>query len=162
MRYVMKQKVLTFTDDFTIRDADGDPAYHVKGKLLSLGDRLQFRSLDGEEVATIREKLISFSTRYRIYRQGALQAEVKKRKFTLIREKFKVNMKDGTPDLEIQGNILDHDYRFERRGRVVARVSKRWVALRDSYGIEIDPDEDAVLILACAVIVDMISHDSDD
>jgi uncharacterized protein YxjI len=113
-------------------------------------------------VATIREKLISFSTRYRIYRQGALQAEVKKRKFTLIREKFKVNMKDGTPDLEIQGNILDHDYRFERRGRVVARVSKRWVALRDSYGIEIDPDEDAVLILACAVIVDMISHDSDD
>jgi uncharacterized protein YxjI len=162
MRYVMKQKVLTFTDDFTIRDADGDPAYHVKGKLLSLGDRLHFRSLDGEEVATIREKLISFSTRYRIYRQGALQAEVKKRKFTLIREKFKVNMKDGTPDLEIQGNILDHDYRFERRGRVVARVSKRWVALRDSYGIEIDPDEDAVLILACAVIVDMISHDSDD
>ena len=162
MRYVMKQKVLTFTDDFTIRDADGDPAYRVKGKLLSIGDRLSFRRPDGEEVATIRQKLISFSPRYRIYRGDRLQAEVKKRRFTLIREKFKVNMKDGTPDLEIKGDILDHDYRFEREGREVARVSKKWVALRDSYGIDVAADEDDVLILACAVIIDMISHNADD
>ena len=162
MRYVMKQKILTFTDDFTIRDTDGNPAYRVKGKLLSLRDQLIFRDLSGGKVATIRQKLISLSPRYRIYRDGDLQAEVKKRKLTLIREKFKVNMKDGTPDLEIKGNIFDHDYRFERRGRDVARVSKKWVALRDSYGVDINPDEDEVLILACAVIVDMISHDSDD
>jgi uncharacterized protein YxjI len=162
MRYVMKQKVLTFTDDFTIQDADGDPVYRVKGKLLSIGDRLSFRDMEGEEVATIREKLISFSPRYRIYRQGDLQAEVKKRKFTLVKDKFKVNVKDGTPDLEITGNILDHDYRFERRGRQVARVSKKWVALRDSYGIEVEPGEDDVLILACAVVIDMLSHDEED
>ena len=162
MRYVMKQKVLTFTDDFVIRDADGDPAYRVKGKLLSIGDRLSFRTPDGERVATVRQKLISFSPRYRIYQHGDLQAEVKKRKFTLIREKFKVNTKDGTPDLEIKGNILDHDYRFERRGRDVARVSKKWVSLRDSYGIDVASGEDDVLILACAVIIDMISHDSED
>lgn len=162
MRYVMKQKILTFTDDFTIRDADGNPTYQVKGKLLSIRDQLVFRDPSGSEVATVRQKLISFSPRYRIYRGGNLQAEVKKRKLTLIRDKFKVNMKDGTPDLEIKGNILDHDYRFERRGQDVARVSKKWVALRDSYGVDVNPDEDEVLILACAVIVDMISHDSDD
>lgn len=161
MRYVMKQKVLTFTDDFTIQDTDGRSVYRVKGKLLSIRDQLVFRDLDGDKIATIRQKLISFSPRYRIYRDGDLQAEVKKRKLTLIREKFKVNMKDGTPDLEIKGNILDHDYRFERQGRDVARVSKKWVALRDSYGVDVAPGEDDVLILACAVIVDMISHDSD-
>ncbi len=161
MRYVMKQKVLTFTDDFTILDAEGEPVYQVDGKLLSIGDRLVFRRSDGERVAAVREKLVSFSPRYRVYRDGDLVAEVKKRKLTLIRDKFKVNMKDGTPDLEIKGNILDHDYRFERRGREVARISKKWVSLRDSYGIDVAEGEDDVLILACAVIIDMISHDVD-
>jgi uncharacterized protein YxjI len=33
--------------------------------------------------------------------------------------------------------------------------------LRDSYGIDVAEGEDDVLILACAIIVDMISHDSD-
>ncbi|MGC9398316.1 MAG: LURP-one-related/scramblase family protein [Anaerolineae bacterium] len=160
MRYVIKQKVFTLTDDFVIHDMDGNPRYHVKGKLLSLGDRLSFRTLSGEEVVTIRQKLLSFSPRYRIYRRGVLQAEVKKRKFTLLRDKFKVNMKDGTPDLEITGNLLDHNYRIERQGREVARVSKTWITVRDSYGADVAPGEDDVFILACVVVVDMISHGS--
>jgi uncharacterized protein YxjI len=38
----------------------------------------------------------------------------------------------------------------------VAHISKAWIALSDTYGIDIDDDQDQVLILACAVVIDEI------
>lgn len=135
--------------------------YRGKGKLLSIGDKLSFRNLAGEELALIKQRIISLVPRYRIFRDGKLRAEVNKKLLSVFRDKFKVDMKDDSPDLEIVGNIFDHKYRFLRGDNEVAHVSKKWISLRDSYGIEIDEGEDDVLILACAVIVDMISHEPD-
>ncbi len=162
MRYLMKQKFFSLADSFMIRDAQGNPAFEVKGKLLSLGDKLDIYRPDGEMAAQVRQKVLSLGTRYRILRDGEVHAMVKKRRFTLLKDKFNVEMYDGTPDIEIEGNILEHNYRFERAGRPVARVSKQWVSLRDSYGIDIAEGEDDVLILACAIIIDMISHNHSD
>lgn len=40
----------------------------------------------------------------------------------------------------------------------MATVSKRWFTWTDTYGIEIADGEDPVLILASAVVVDMVCH----
>ncbi|MFP4394626.1 MAG: LURP-one-related/scramblase family protein [Anaerolineales bacterium] len=162
MRYIMKQKIFSLTDSFTIQDAQGNPAFKVKGKLLSLGDKLDIYRPDGEKVAQVQQKVFSLGARYRVLRDGEVQAMLKKRRFTLVKDKFDVKMYDGAPDIEIEGNILEHNYRFERAGRAVARVSKQWVSLRDSYGIDIVEGEDDVLILACAIIIDMINHNDSD
>jgi uncharacterized protein YxjI len=161
MRYVMKQRVLALTDSFTIRNSDGDKAYRVKGKLLSVGDRLIVRDAEGKKVATIRQKVVSMMPRYRIRRNGKLVAVVNKKMFSVLRDRFKVKMKDGSPDLEIVGSVLDHEYRFLRRGNEVARVSKKWLSVGDSYGVKVDKGEDDVLILACAAIIDLICHDEE-
>ena len=158
MRYVMKQKVVTLRDSFAIYDEHGERVFQVVGKLVSAGDRLSLRSMDGRKLATIRQKIVSLVPRYRIRRRGKLQAEVKKRVFNPLKDRFKVKMKDGSPNLEIVGNLLDHEYRIRRKGKKVARISKRWISFGDSYGIEVKKGEDDVLILACAVIVDMICH----
>ncbi len=162
MRYVMKQKIWSLAEEFTIQDNNGNPVYKVKGKLLSIGDKLRFQTMDGEDVALIKQEIISLRPSYRILRQGELQAEVSKRLLPALKKKFKVDMKDGSQDLEIKGNILSHEYHFMRGDEEVAHISKKWVSLRDAYGIDIDEGEDDVLILACAVVVDMISHGSDD
>ena len=158
MRYIMKQKILSLTDSFTIQDANGNPIYEVKGKLLSVGDRLDFYDMNGQQVASIRQKVLSLKPRYFIYRNGQKRARIKKRRFTLIREKFRVDVM-GAPDLEVVGSVLEHNYRFIQQGQEVARVSKKWVSLRDSYGVDVRQGTDDVLILACAVVVDLISHD---
>ncbi|MDH5607228.1 MAG: LURP-one-related family protein [Anaerolineae bacterium] len=159
MRYVIKQKFISFTDQFKIRNDSGDPVFQVKGKLISLGDQLSFQNMDGDELAKIKQELISITPSYRVYRDGTLQADVEKKLLTLLKDKFKVKMKDGSPDLEISGSILDHDYTITRDGRQVAQISKAWVSIGDSYGIDIAGGEDDILLLACVIIVDMISHD---
>jgi len=40
-------------------------------------------------------------------------------------------------------------------------VSKKWFSWTDTYGIDIDDDEDHVLLLASAVVVDQACHPDD-
>lgn len=41
-------------------------------------------------------------------------------------------------------------------------MSKRWFSFSDTYGIDIDEGEDEVLILASAVVIDLVSHPDQD
>ena len=157
MRYLMREHILSWGDDFTIKDADGRPAYHVDGKVFSWGDKLTFKDAAGTEVARINQKMLSLGAQYEVVRDGRTAAVVKKHLFTLLRTRFTVDV-PGPDDLEAQGNFLAHEYTFERGGREVARVSKKWFSLADTYAVDIDPGEDDVLILAAAVVIDLVSH----
>jgi uncharacterized protein YxjI len=159
-RYRMRQKLFSLRDQFRIQDAGGDDVYVVKGKLISLRDRLTFSSTEGEELLEIQQKLVSLKPQYRIYRDDRLYAVVKKRLLSLLKARFNIEVEDG-PTLEAKGNFLDYEYKFLRGDAEVARVSKTWFALRDSYGVQVSDEVDDLLILACAVVIDMINHDSD-
>ena len=157
MRYIMRERILSWGDDFTIRTADGEDAYYVDGKVFSFGNKLSFNDRQGAQVALIDQKLLSIGPQYEIIRGGETAAVVKKHLFTLFRGRFTVDV-PGPDDLEAAGDFLDHEYTFERGGREVARVSKRWFSFSDTYGIDIDDGEDDVLILAAAVVIDLVSH----
>jgi uncharacterized protein YxjI len=157
MRYVMKERILSWGDDFRIRDEDGNDVFYVDGKVFSFGDKLSFKDRDGKEVVLIDQKLLSFGPQYEIVRGGTTVAVVKKHLFTLFRARFTVDV-PGPDDLEAKGNFLEHEYVFERDGRDVARISKKWLSLSDSYAIDINEGEDDVVILAAAVVIDLVSH----
>ncbi len=157
MRYVMKQKLFCWGDDFTIKSEDGQDAFFVDGKAFSIGDKLSFEDMQGKELAFIRQKLLSWGPTYEIYREGALFAVVKKQLFTMFRCRFTVDV-PGPDDLEAEGNFLDMEYTFGRHGNVVATVSKRWFSWADTYGVDIAAGEDEVLILASTVVIDMVCH----
>lgn len=157
MRYVMKQKLFSWGDDFRIKNEAGDDVYFVDGRAFSLGNKLSFQDLNGNELAFIRQKLLSWGPTYEITRGDELLAVVKKHLFTLFRCKFTVDV-PGPDDLEAQGSFLDMEYTFERGGRTVAQVSKKWFSWTDSYGVDINDGESDVLILASTVVIDMICH----
>ena len=160
MRYVMRQKIFAFGDDFVIKDETGADRFKVDGKVFTIGNKLSFQDMGGRELAFIQQKLLSFKRKYEIHRDGGLAAVVSKELFTLFHCKFVVDV-PGPNDLEAKGNFLDHEYEFTRGGRAVGTCSKRWFSWSDTYGIEVAPGEDDVLILASSVVIDMICHDDD-
>ena len=87
---------------------------------------------------------------------GRRMALVQKAMITPVRERWTVKV-DG-PDLQVQGNIVDHEYTIERDGQRVAEVSKRWFRVRDTYGVEVAPGENDILILATTAVVDTMAH----
>jgi uncharacterized protein YxjI len=158
MRYVMRQKLLSWGDDFVIQDEGGRDVFFVDGKAFSLGDQLSFQDMQGNELAYIRQKLLAWGPTYEIYGQGQLRAVVKKAIFTLFQCRFSVDV-PGPDDLEAKGDLTDHEYRFERGGRSVATVSKRWFAWTNTYGVDIAEGEDDILILASTVVIDVVCHE---
>jgi uncharacterized protein YxjI len=88
---------------------------------------------------------------------GATVATVKKALITPLRERFEVKVEHGE-DLEVKGNIVDHEYKIERGGNKVAEVSKKWFRIADTYGVEIAQGQDTGLILAVTAVVDSMTH----
>ncbi|HUS34838.1 MAG TPA: LURP-one-related family protein [Verrucomicrobiae bacterium] len=160
MRYIMRQKIFALGDDFVIKDETGADRFKVDGKIFTIGNKLSLQDMNGRELAFIQQKLLSFKRKYEIHRDGGLAAVVSKELFTLFHCKFVVDV-PGPNDLEAKGNFLDHEYEFTRGGRVVGACSKQWFSWSDTYGIEVAPGEDDVLILASSVVIDMICHDDD-
>jgi uncharacterized protein YxjI len=87
-------------------------------------------------------------------------AEVKRELFSFIHHRFTVDV-PGPDDLEAEGDFLDHEYTLARGDRLAATISKKWFSWADTYGIDIVDTEDAVLILATAVVIDLVCHKSD-
>ena len=158
MRYVMTQKWLAFGDDFTIKDELGQDRFFVDGKAFALGDKLSFQDMNGNELVRIEQKLLSFGKTYVVLKSGNEVARVKKQKFTFFRDVFDVE-DAAAGDLDATGDFFDREYQFTRDGRTIATVSKRFFSWTDSYGVEVAEGEDDVLILACAVVIDLCSHD---
>ena len=78
--------------------------------------------------------------------------------FTPLRERFDVEAENGVK-YEVKGKITDHQYEFERDGNEVANVSKKWFRVRDTYGVEVGPNEDVALVLAATVAIDQMTHE---
>jgi len=154
LRYLMRQKLWSLGDDFTIRDDTGRDAFYVDGKVWTLRQTLLLQDMQRNELARIQQKLLSLGPTYEIYRGAQLAAVVRQHLFTLLHTKFTVDV-PGPDDLEAAGNFTAHDYTFTRAGREVATVSKRWFTLTDTYAVDIAPTEDAILLLAAAVVIDM-------
>ena len=154
MRYIIQERFFRLGDDSDILDESGRPAFHVDGKVFTLRDRLIIKDLSGREVASVHRKLLAFRPTYEISVHGREAAQVRKHLFTPFRDSYTIDV-PGPDDLEMNGSILDHDFTIRRGDQVVATVSKAWLTLRDTYGVEIAPGEDDVLILASVLALDL-------
>jgi uncharacterized protein YxjI len=158
MRYVMKEKMWAWGDDYRVRDEHGRDVFFIDGRAFSFGNKLSFQDMSGNELAFIDQKLLSWGPTYEIFRGGRQVAVVKKKLFTLFRNRFTVDV-PGPDDLEAQGSFLEHEYTFTRHGRTVAEVSKKWFSWTHTYGVDVAPGEDDVLVLASVVVIDLCMHD---
>ena len=157
-RYQMRQKMAAIGDDFWIEDSQGQKVFKVDGKALRVRQTLVFEDARGGELAKIQERMLRVKDSMEIEGlHGEQLAMVKKALISPVRDRWVAKIKGG-PDLEVKGNILDHEYTIGEGRDKVAEVSKKWFRLRDSYGVAIDPGQDDVVILAVAVCIDEMAH----
>src|SRR5262245_57147051 len=156
-QYRMREKMFAIGDDFWIENADGQRAFKVNGKALRIRQTFVLESPSGEELYKIQEKKLSIRDKMEIERGGKAVATVKKALITPLRDRYSINVEGGA-DMEAKGNIVDHEFKIERDGDTVAEISKRWFRVRDTYGIEVAPEQDDALILAITVCIDQMSR----
>lgn len=154
MRYVIREKFFRLAEDSVVKDQQGAPIYQVKGKIFSLHHTLVLMDLSGNELATVSKQIISLTPKFHITRHGEEAATVRKKLISPFVDRFTVDI-PGPDDLHVTGNIFEHNFTVERKGNVVATVSKRWVAMTDTYGVDTAEGEDDILILAVVLAIDL-------
>jgi len=162
MRFILKERIFSLRESYYIRDEDGNELFEVTGRLISLRDKLTLSDRQDNTLATITQKLLTLRPVYTISRNGQPDAKVKKDFINILREGFSVDMEGDLPDLRIQGDIFEHSYTITRDGVTVAQAAKKWISLRDSYVVDVAAEEDIVLMLACAIVVDRITHEEEE
>jgi len=161
-RYKIRQNLISIGDDFWIENEEGKKVFKVDGKVLRIRKTLVFEDVNGKKLAQIQERLLAIKDTMAIEDANGDQiALVKKALIAPLRDRWDVKVKNG-PDLDVQGDILNHEYTFKQGRKKVAEVSKKWLKLTDTYGVDIDPVQNDILILAIAVAIDMMAHDDDD
>ena len=158
MKYQMREQIFAIGDDYWIETDSGERAFKVDGKALRIRKTLILETPAGDEVLTIQKKLLSIRNSMEIERDGKTVAAVKKALLTPLRDRFSIELENGE-DMQAKGNIVDHEYEIDRGGVKVAQVSKRWLSMRDTYGIEIEEGQDDAMILAVTVCIDQMSHE---
>ena len=157
-RYQMRQKMISIGDDFWIENEQGQKAFKVDGKALRVRQILIFEDAHGSELCKIQERMLRVKDSMEVEdAHGNQVAMVKKALISPIRDRFTVKIKNG-PDLEVKGNILDHEYSIGEGSNKIAEVSKKWFRIRDTYGVEIEPGQDDVVILAVTICIDQMTH----
>ena len=156
-KYRMREKLFAIGEDFWIENEAGERAFKVNGKALRVRDTLVLEDAGGAELYKVQEKKLHVRDTMEIERDGRTVATIKKALVSPLRDRFSIEVEGGA-DMEAKGNVVDHEYSVERDGEKVAEVSKRWFRVRDTYGIEIDPDQDDALILAVTVCIDQMAR----
>jgi hypothetical protein len=101
--------------------------------------------------------LTALTIRTENHSEGKEMAVVRKALISQLHDRWTVKVRNGS-DLDVQGNILDHEYSIKQGRHKIAEVSRRWFRITHTYGVEMEEGQNDILILAIAVAMDAMAH----
>lgn len=149
MKLLFKQKLFSWFGSYDIFDEDNNTVFTVKGQF-SWTHKLNVYDASGNHIATLQQKFLSFLPTFEIYIGGEYMGSVKK-EFTFFKPKFVIDYKGWT----VEGDFWEFDYTiYDFDKNYVARISKEFFKLADSYIINVNSPEDALPALMLVLAID--------
>ncbi len=153
MKLYIKEKVFTWGDQFTVKDAAGVDRYTVEGEVFTWGKKLHVYDRSGREVAFIRQKITFWMPTYILEVNGREVATIR-REFTWFQPKYTVEGQNW----QVQGHFWEHDYEICDGSRQVAAITKEWMTWGDSYQLDIADPADELMALAVVLTIDCVTE----
>ncbi|CAL9514039.1 MULTISPECIES: LURP-one-related/scramblase family protein [Streptomyces] len=153
MRFLVYDRLLGFGDDYWIEDEHGSKVFLVDGKALRLRDTWELKDTQGRVLVDIHQKMLALRDTMVLQRAGEPLATIRRKRLSLLRNHYRVSLADGS-ELDVSGKILDREFAVEYDGELLAVISRRWLTVRDTYGVDVvREDADPALLIAVAVCV---------
>ncbi|MEU9625563.1 LURP-one-related/scramblase family protein [Streptomyces luteogriseus] len=153
MRFLVYDRLLGFGDDYWIEDDRGSKVFLVDGKALRVRDTWELKDLQGRVLVDIHQKMLALRDTMVLQRGGEPLATIRRKRLSLLRNHYRVSLADGN-ELDVSGKILDREFAVEYDGELLAVISRRWLTVRDTYGVDVvREDADPALLIAVAVCV---------
>ncbi|GGX93534.1 hypothetical protein GCM10010510_43510 [Streptomyces anandii JCM 4720] len=149
----MRDRILGIGDDYWIEDERGNKVFLVDGKAMRLRDTFELKDVQGRVLIDIHQKMLALRDTMVIERGGEALAKIRRKRLSLLRNHYRVTLVDGT-ELDVSGKILDREFAVEYDGELLAVISRRWLSVVETYGVDVVRDDaDPALLIAVAVCV---------
>jgi len=153
MRFLVYDRLLGFGDDYWIEDDHGTKVFLVDGKAMRLRDTWELKDTQGRVLVDIHQKMLALRDTMVLQRGGEPLATIRRKRLSLLRNHYRVSLADGN-ELDVSGKILDREFAVEYDGELLAVISRRWLHVRETYGVDVvREDTDPALLIAVAVCV---------
>ena len=150
MRFLVRDRLLGIGDDYWIEDEHGSKVFLVDGKAMRLRDTFELKDPHGRVLIDIHQKMFALRDTMVIERDGNTLATIRRKRLSLLRNHYRVSLVDGT-ELDVSGKILDREFAVEYDGELLAVISRRWLHVRETYGVDVvREDADPALLIAVA------------
>ena len=153
MKLYIREKVFSWGDKFTVKDALGNDKYIVEGEIFSWGKKLHVYDMAGREAAFIKQEVFSWMPRFHVFCGDRHVAEIR-REFSLFFPRYSI---DGL-GWEIDGSFMAHDYDITRGGCTIVRIRKEWMTWGDTYELDILDPADELVALAVVLTIDCVTE----
>lgn len=156
MKFLVREEVLAWGDDFQILDENANPVYVVDGAGVSLFNKLAIMTPDKKVVGTIEQTLFSFGREYVIQLGTTPVAKVMSQRASYGTVQFSIDCM-GKENLGATGDFYNHEYTIMRGEKVLARVSNH----QQDVGFDVDvlSSDEQVLLLASIIVIEVINRD---
>jgi uncharacterized protein YxjI len=161
MRYLVRERLFAIKEDFWVTDERGDRIFFANARFLSLHHTLVLEDASGRKLASIKNKLLTFTDAMEIEHDGKVEATVHRAVFSPLHHRAHIDLRGGGR-LEAIGDIIDKDFEIRDGHHVVARISRKWFRIRDTYGVDVEPGQNDALMIAISVCLDRIHHDAEE
>jgi uncharacterized protein YxjI len=158
MRYLIKQKVFTLKDKFSIIDEQENVLFNVEGKFFSISNKLSLFNPIGDEILKAQKKLFRFLPKYTISLPNGEEVATVQKRFS-IRPNFTVMY--GPDQIEVKGNFIGHKFTMYKNGVEVVNVSKKLFSFGDTYMIDVLDEHQPEIYLFIVVVIDQIIEEAE-
>lgn len=149
MKLLFKQRLFSWLDNYDIYNEYGETAFTVEGKL-AWGHKLEVLDPSGRHLGTVKEEVLTFLPRFALYLGEEYIGQIKK-ELTFFKPRFTLDCRDW----QVSGDWLEWDYQVtDGQGRTVMTASKELFHWTDTYVMDIERDEDALLCLMIVLAID--------
>jgi len=159
---LMKKKILSLREHYDFEDPSGRKLGEGDGNFFQVPAKFVVKSApdslgnSGKEIMHIDGKILSLRHEFDFFDSSGNQlGKMKKKIVKLIGEEYWVE-KDGQELMRVFGNFTEHDYSMSINGQPVAQVHKKWIAVRDQFGVSIIGEVDHRLVIGAVIAVEHI------
>ncbi len=151
MKLYITQKIFSWNDKFSVKNAMEEERYYVEGEFFSWGKKLHMYDHMHQEVAFVQQEVLTLLPKFHVLVNGQEVAEIVK-EFTFFKPKYRI---EGL-GWDVDGDFWDHDYDITQNGRTIVSIHKQWMTWGDCYEIDIEDTADEIVALAVVLAIDCV------
>ena len=156
MKYVIKNKIISWGAGTTVKDEAGKDLYFVKGAVFTFTKKKTLRDMDKNVLYIIKNKFLFFLLPkvYVCDKDGNKLLMIKKKNAFGFKQNFEVvPMSQEAPHWTIMGDLIARNFAILENGDPIAHVRKNFNIIKDSFWLE-TTDARAPLLIAFVIALD--------